>query len=312
MKKKLFSVIAMFIAITFSLFLFSCQQDEEILSSAPPAEEIVIKMSIPSSSSVSSRSISDQDNSATSASSNSDYQNIKEGDTVDVYNIRNINILISAESAEGSIIEGNWFVRLTSPEIGLCLNDQGLDISGRPFASASKKSMVAIKPEKLGIYTVDFQKDNTSFTFYIRHSGIPGDTGDVTEGDYSFRMEKNTFQVGRDDKNGYTIYLKSDEFILGNYISGNKVKALVYTGNGSIFTAGNGSQISAEELTCYKCEYSPGYIFFSFLPSEITPISGIYTISFYAGSYYLDWIIPSSVYKSNWSENGQIRFMDMK
>lgn len=306
MKKNLFPVLAMFIALCFSALFSSCQKDEEILSAASSTEDIVIKMSVPPS--------------ANGLRSASDYQDIKKGDTVDVYNIRDINILISAESAEGSIIEGEWYVGLPSPEEGLLLNDQGLELSSRPFAYASKKSMVAIKPEKLGVYTVDFQKDNKVFTFYIRHFGIPGEAGDETDGDYSFRMEKNTFNTsdanengyGNASKNGYTVYLKSDERILGDYISGNKVKALMYTDNGSTFTAGNGSLLFAEELTCYKCEYSPGYIFFSFLPSEITPIGGIYIISFYAGSLYKDWIIPSSIYKSNWSKNGQIWFMDME
>lgn len=306
MKKNLFSYFAMFVAILcFSALFSSCQQDEEILSIATGDEEIVFKMSVPTSpSSISSRSISEN---ASSANTASDYQNIKEGDTVNVYNLQNINILISAESAEGWIIKGEWDITLSGPEKGLLKNDQNLYLSMRPGAYASKESMVAVKPEKLGVYTVKFKKDDKVITFYIGHYGTPGTTGDEENSNYIFRMEKNEFQIGNTNKNGYTIYLKSDEYIMGK-----KVKALVRTDNGSTFTTGGGHILKAEELTCYKSEYSPGYIYFSFLPSEITPLYGLYMINFYSGSFYDTWYEPESMDNSNWYDNGQIRFMDMK
>lgn len=288
MKKNFFNyVIAMFIAVL-TLFSSCEQQDDEMFSLD---EKIVIKMSIPST-----RSSTDQNTS----------RSIPEGDTINVYNLQDVNILISAETPEGWIIEGDWLVRLSGPEKGLLENDQNLWLSVRPSAYETKKSMVAIKPEKLGVYTVEFEKGNEVFKFYIRHYGLPGDIGDTASNDYIFRMEKNSFQDGNTGKDGYTIYLKSDEYIMGN-----KVKALIFTDNGSTFTAGSGFVLSAEELTCYKSEYSPGYIYFSFIPSEITPLYGMYTIDFYAGSYYHGWYRPESIYDSNWCNVGQIQFMDI-
>ncbi len=230
---------------------------------------------------------------------------IQAGDTVNVYNLRDINIVFSAEDQAGFPVYGNWTIHLNDSEKGVTNNNPSIYLLGYPGTGETKKDMVSFKPTMLGVYLVSFQLENYNLTFYVRHLGLPGKIGDDQSGKFAFRMEKNNLQIENEVKKAWTFYIKSDEYLFGK-----KVKALVY-GNAPQYslTTENGSVIKGARIfEVHNCEYSPGYLTFSIIEEEFPPILGRYTMDFFAGSYWYDWYKPESTNESNWTKNGQFVF----
>lgn len=305
MKKNQFPFSAMFIAFLCSPALFSsCQQDEELLSSATPAEEIVIKMSIPSSSSVSSRSISDQNVSSSSASSNSDYQTIEQGDTVDVYDLKDVNIIVSAENDMGKGLDGTWVIYDIDTDRNAKDNTF---VQNTPYNSEIG-SITSMKLTFLGLYKAEFRmKTGATSFFYIRHTGIPGSVGDSWLNNYSFRLDKETYQVVNDaGHKGYTLYIAYN----GNESTRlENIHAMIICGGNHSFTTKTGYVLSGmKEYNLQKCKYSPGYVRVSFLTDDAPDINGQYQVYFYLGDFAYDWMLFEACNMSDWLKYETITF----
>lgn len=303
MKKNVFSVFAMFIAVVFSALCFSaCQQDEEILSATSSTDDIVIKMSAPS---------------ADGLRSASNDQAIKEGDTVNVQNITDINIIISAEDYWGNPIDGYWALMNIDNDRNISQRDTfAINNGGR----GALGYVISAKLKFLGLYQVIFSsKMGTKFSFYIRHTGIPGNIGDDMGNDYSFRLNKENYQINNQQGYvGYTLYVKYEE---GEFpdISREDVPnpslpqnfhAMVYCGGDNFFFCKDGWIISAKEFSLKKCKYSPGYVCFSFVTDNTPSLGadGKYSMYFYSGDFGQAYWAFKSVAKSDWSSNEMITF----
>jgi hypothetical protein len=312
MKKKLFSLFCMSMCLGMMVsILTSCQQDEDIL--ATPKNEVQIYLSVPESSSATDL------RSATTGD-----QAVKEGDTIDVWNLRDINLIISAEDKLGIGIDGMWSICNSD-------NDQKYGIflanNGYP-AKVEEANATSIKLSRLGLYGVVFTPKNSlyaQFIFYIRHLGTPGEFGDTWSNSCAFRLERLiNCQLSTDEgykpHEGYTAYIRYREgdfpkmdpnyqvdpsqpenfhaFVFGG-------KEAYYQNNGHEFAYG-------KKYNLRKCKYSPGYYCFNFL-SEDFPDNDRYQIIFYSGLLGEDWWLFPLVNDSDWKqkETSYITFMSL-
>lgn len=298
MKKNVFSVFAMFIAVVFSALCFSaCQQDEEILSAASPTDDVVIKMSVPSSA-----------DGLRSATGN---QDIQEGDTVDVENLKDVNIILSATDNIGTGIDGTWSVY----NIDNDQSDNNIHANGYPGASEEGRLM-SIKLSQLGLYRVTFKPRNSmyaQFSCYIRHSGAPGELGDTWTNSLAFRLDKLSGQLSTDNNykihKGYTAYIRyAEDFPKLN--SQNQIDpsqpgnfhAFIYGGS-EIYYGSKGQVITVgKQFALKKCKYSPEFYCFNFLEEDF-PGDDRYRIYFYSGLFGEDWWVFPLVYDSDWKAN---------
>ena len=287
MKKTIFFLLCLFVAVVFT----ACQNDDDSLS--PTASKVKVFMSCASQ---------------TRGAADGGRQAIKQGDTVDVKDVKDINVVLLAEAENGDAVDGTWsFFNI----------DNDLDISndtiaiGAPGGSTAGSAM-STKLSTLGLYVINFQpKNGEKFVFYIRHTGTPGIVGDGF-----FRLGKGKYQANNAIfGEGYTMYLKyrdgefpsiSEDGVPNPSLQENW-RALVTCAN-NIFTSQGGVTYSAKEFCLKKCKYSPGYVCFSLLTKIAPAINGEYKIYFYSGTFGNSWWSFSSVEKSDWSIGNQIVF----
>lgn len=223
-------------------------------------------------------------------------QAVKQGDTIDVQNIKDINIILLAETEDGKTIDGFWsFYNIDNDKN---INRRDTIATGLPGEMVLGSAMSA-KLSTLGLYVVHFQpKNGEKFSFYIRHTGTPGIIGDNGDNEYSFRLDKNSYDAGE----GYTLYLKykDGEFpnITNNWVLNN---------NPSLQENWH-AMVESKKFDLKKCKYSPGYVCFSFLAKTTPTINGKYEIFFYSGSFGDIWWIFPAVEKSSFEDKGKITF----
>ncbi len=309
MKQFAFRVLATAIAVAiFAIFLFcSCTSEVEDISAA---ENVQIFMS--------GVSTSDGPMKAPSATDeNQSRKAISNGDTIDVYNVKDINIIMIAENEYGLPVNGQWGIMNIKNDLQY---DPMIPVVNRSGGGTSGSSM-SIKLAQLGLYAVYFWPKGISeqVMFYIRHTGTPGSLGDDWENDRAFRLDKVKYQVVNDMYTGYTLYVKYqnlridyspfpyDESSEMNPALEQNWKALVFCDNHT-FTTKDGFKTSAKEFQLRKCLYSKDYVCFSFLEADCHSYNGEYSVKFYSGHYgYNYWGFPA-VDISNWEKNGYIVF----
>ncbi len=286
-------LIAIGIIILVSL-LSSCQKEEI----STPVEKVRIFMSAPQTDGLKS---------ATTARTE-----IANGDTVYVQDITDINIILSSEGELQQPIDGIWSIFNID-------NDRDFDQSSFTLYSGSRSeygSMISTKLKFFGLYKAEFiSKSGTELHFFICHTGMPGTIGDYWDFNFSFRLDKNAYQIdNKQGYHGYTLYLRYKRGDLPSSESGynpsspENFRALLECGGGNTFIPKNGVAVSAKEFLVKECKYSPGYVCFSFV-SEFTPaFNGTYRVFFYSGDFGYNWWSFKSVRESDWSKDGRIVF----
>lgn len=310
MKQFAFRVLATAIAVAiFAIFLFcSCESSIEDIAST---EQVQIFMSGVSTSDAPMKAPSATDE------NQGERKAIANGDTVDVYNVKDINIIMIAENEYGLPVNGQWGIMNIKNDLQY---DPMIPVVNRSGGGTSGSSM-SIKLAQLGLYAVYFWPKGISeqVMFYIRHTGTPGSLGDDWENDRAFRLDKVKYQVVNDMYTGYTLYVKYqnlridyspfpyDESSEMNPALEQNWKALVFCDNHT-FTTKDGFKTSAKEFQLRKCLYSKDYVCFSFLEADCHSYNGEYSVKFYSGHYgYNYWGFPA-VDISNWEKNGYIVF----
>lgn len=297
--------VLFFVLFILSFACTSCQ--EEILDEALEKSEIIIKMALPdvSQSNLKSASVNDP---------------IQNGDTVDVLNLKMMNIIFTAEDQNGKSLVGNWNIDLIDSDN----NTNNQRLSERPSALFQETNIASIKPSELGLYVVLFHGKGKYFQFYLRHSGLPGDIGDDIQGGHHFRMEKKSLYVFSDEgkiKTAYTLYLKIDEDEFKNWGPADGVnpnnkdlwRALLFCGGENFFSTKNGATYSAKNFKLREAKYSKGiysdnesYYCFTFFPEDTPPSDRFggksYQVQFYAGEYGENWWTFSSNHESSWKK----------
>lgn len=294
-------IILVSIVAIITLGLLSCKKEKD--KNIAPKEVIRILMSAP--------------NGKTDLKSAEVSQNkaIAVGDTVDVQDILDINIIIYAEDEFGLPIDGSWSIfnidndRNINQSDTIAIGDGGCGALG---------SALSTKLKFFGLYKVNFtSKAGTEIPFYIRHKGLPGIFGDDWRNEYVFRLDKEIYQISNaQGYKGYTLYLKfsEGEFPILDDSEATDLNlpknqhALLYCGGNNIFISKGGFNYSAKEFSLKKCKYSPGYVCFSFVSDFTPPINGKYSIYFYAGTFGDNWWSFKSVRESDWSLGDQIVF----
>ena len=301
MKKNL--LVSVVLVAALFVGLVSCSKQDDNLNVPVKKEQVKIFMSAPKgSTNLKSGSISEK-------------KAITAGDTVDVQNILDVNILLSSEDESGLPINGTWSIFNIDNDRSLGGYDE-FTIGGG--GGGELGSMMSTKLMFFGLYQARFiSKSGTEFPFFIRHTGMPGVTGDNWKFNYSFRLDKNVYQINNDqDYQGYTLYLKyqygdlpiGDEYDKVNPSDPENFHALLFCGGENIFLSKGGFAYSAKEFKIVKCKYSPGYICFSFVSNFTPPIDGKYSINFYSGTFGDNWFSFKTVRESDWSKNDQIVF----
>lgn len=307
MKKNVFSLnsLAILIAIIASAFVLPSCQSEAINEPNSVTENVKIFMSY-------SAPKQNGKMNAKSSSSEASSQAIVPGDTVDVNDLKNVNIILSAETDQGFKRDGFWTVTPMDLELNYVKNAY----IANPPVYASEGSLIAIKLPMLGLYKATFKQKNglAEISFFIRHTGIPGDIGDNFDNDYTFRLEKNVFQTyettGNLLRHGYSLYLKSFEGEF-DYVNDGKgpgdLHAMVFGENQEFITPA-GFHISGCNMKLGRCKYSKDYLKLTFFSEDIPAIDGIYRVIFYAGTYGENWFVSESISKSNWNVGNEIVF----
>lgn len=305
MKKNFSYLVILAFAI---MSLISCSKKDDVLNVPVKKEQVKIFMSAP--------------NGQTGLKSASTADSIKRtpianGDTVNVYDLKDVNIIISSEDENGNV-SVNWWVRMIDNDFSY-LND-GLYLLNQPNVN-SDGSSISLKLRMLGLYQVNIKtKSGTEQHFFIRHFGIPGEVGDDWQNDYSFRLEKNLFhwydQNSSDSKRkkAYSLFLKHyrGEFgegpFYGDYNpnSEDNLHAFVYAQNQTLSISGN--IWNAKIYKVKRCKYSLDYVSFTFLDEDIIPSSGMYELFFYVGDIEKSFNVLPSVDKSDWKRQGLIVF----
>ncbi|MBN2854238.1 hypothetical protein JXK06_01750 [Patescibacteria group bacterium] len=282
-------VMALAVVLTFS----SCEETE--MFESPEASGIVIKMSIP-----------EGEANAGALKSASAAQPIQAGDTVDIYNLKMMNIIFSAEDENAVSLSGNWNISLID-----CDNDTDFQrLANGPSSFVQSSNIASLKPSELGLYMVHFQIKNNSSHFYLRHKGLPGSIGDDYENNYAFRMEKKLIQDYKDDnklKTAYTLYLRinPDEFKAWNNdydgVNPNNQKTwqALLNSSTSFFLR---KAIYSEDPTLGE-----SYFCFTFFPEDTPPADRwgggkSYSVQFYAGEYGQNWWTFKSSYETAWKK----------
>ncbi len=296
MKKNVFFLVFAVIVLFFS----ACSEYDDILDQEIDSE-IVIKMSVPG----------DESGEFKSAMINDPIQN---GDTVDIYDLKSMNIVFSAENQTGKDLPGMWHISLWD-----CDNDtEKIHLSNRPKEFFTNSNLASIKPSVFGLYLISFEFKGKNFMFFLRHKGLPGTIGDGHENNYAFRMEAIDVQDITKDwetRKAYTLYLQVnfDQFEGWGESDGmspnnpEEWKALLFCGGDNFFETSNGQILNAKNFKLRKCRYtSEEYVCFTFFPEENPAIDFYgggknYRVQFYAGEYGESWWTFSSAYHSNWN-----------
>ncbi len=291
--------------ITVLAFLFSSCQEEEL--SATDVADIKITMSAEKATGLKSASTTES-------------TSINYGDTVDIESMENINIIFSAQIG-GLPAKGDWMIYLEDAD-----NDgEDFKVGNRPYSEA-QASICAIKPRKLGLYSVNFkhQESDNSFHFFIRHKGIPGTIGDSFDNDFSFRMEKEIFNISDGKtKIGYSLYLKynGNDFNSWGSYNGvdpkdeNNFKVILTSARNDQFNDGCRGLFSGNLFKLKVCKYSK-YVCFTFFEEDFPPMTEMptgesYRALFYSGKYGCEyWLFPA-IKKSDWSDGAGILFTVM-
>lgn len=314
--KKLASFFSVFFVLFILSFVFtSCQ--EEVLEQALEKSEIVIKMSLPDGSQGDLKSaVADQV--------------IGHGDTIDILNLKNVNIVFSAEDESGKSLAGDWMIYLADSDN----NTDNQRLAERPSTSFWASNIASIKPSELGLYMIHFQAGKTWLMFFLRHTGLPGDIGDEYQNGYAFRMEKKLIHDDLNQgkiKTAYTLYLRvnENEFKSWGTYDGtspnNKElwQALLFCGGENSFTISTGITYSAKNFKLREAKYSKNiylnetsYYCFTFFPEDTPPSDRLgggksYQVQFYAGEYAVNWWTFPSNDESAWkrSSSDKIEFV---
>lgn len=293
MKKILYSVV-----IIFSLFSLSCQKEAELADVA--LADIKISVTANQTPGLKSAGMA---------------REINYGDTVDIQQMQEVNLLFSA-TVGGLPVNGRWMIYLDDAD-----NDtEDYKVGNRPYAEASNSSICGLKPKKLGLYSVNFYHPDSgnSFFFLVRHKGIPGNIGDDQRNDYSFRLEKEVFNLSDGQlKNGYTLYLRyrPEDFYSWRETDGinpndpSYFKAVLISGRENYFNDGCHGLNIGSMFKLKVCKYSD-YVCFTFFTDEYPPSSGPsgYHVRFYSGNLGCStWAFPATA-KSDWSTEGAFIF----
>ncbi len=297
---KIISIIALLLI---SLVFSSCQEDilNEIGDSG-----IIIKMSVPNTDDLKSNNIG---------------TSIAKNDTVTIKDLRDINIIFSAEDELGNELVGTWHINLID-----CDNDSEVhQLYNRPNFNVFDSNLASIKPTELGLYHVYFSHHSKQFGFYVKHIGIPGTIGDDSDNHYAFRMEKKNLQERKSGEimTAYTLYLQADFDQFAHWDNNpegpnneDNWLALLLCGGDNQLQIGNFSY-NAKQFKLKKSKYSSSdYLYFTFYPEDTPPIESLsdnkmYRVHFYAGEFGQSWWGFSSSYWTSWRDNitGAITFM---
>lgn len=302
MKKNSLIFVVLVIALFASVGMVSCSKkaDESFLT---PKEDVRIFMSVPPS------------NSGLKSGSITEKKQVQYGDTVDVKNISDVNILISAENEWNQPIDVYWSLMNVDNDRDISRFDTIAIGSG---ARGEVGPVLSTKLKFFGLYQVNFtSKTGVEHYFFIRHTGMPGVTGDDWDYNYNFRLDKNAYQINNQQGyEGYTLYLKYQDGDIPVINDGNEFNpsdsknfhALVYCGGNNVFVSEGGFSYNAKEFGIKKCKYSPGYICFSFVSDFAPPVDGMYTIHLYSGKFGWNWWSFPSIMNSNWGDGNKIEF----
>ncbi|MDA3802813.1 MAG: hypothetical protein PF488_02850 [Patescibacteria group bacterium] len=217
---------------------------------------------------------------------------INYGDTIDIYNSRDLNFIFTAYNQAGNLADGYFNLSQVDSDLKIenhYLKSYLMDISNGPIAS--------LKPEELGLYRIIFNQPLTGaqFTFYLRHSGLPGLIGDKQENAFAFRLDKkgHISYTESGTKIAYHLFLQVRDGEIEEIfkLSGlNEIKAILFHAQGK------------SEIEVKRCKYSD-YITFSFFTEDYQTMSkNIYKLVFLVGEYGKGWYSFSSAYKSDWTE----------
>lgn len=306
MKNLVFFFSVLFV---FSFVFSSCQ--EEIFEQEETSENnIVIKMSLPA------------DASQGALKSAAEIQPIQNGDTIEVSELRKINIVFSAEDYNQNPVNGDWNIFLDD-----CDNDDHGQhrLVDRPEEVFENSNISSIKPIELGLYKVIFESRSGSVKFFLKHQGLPGSVGDDYENNYAFRLDKRQiYQVkesGWMNKEAYTIYLKALKHEFSHFSSQGGInpndeknwQALFFCENGS-FTASNGYTYEAQNFKLNRCRYSPEYVCLTIFVKDFPPRNywgggKYYWIKFYSGVYPTNYWTFKAPEDSEWGQEGDIEFL---
>lgn len=262
--KKLVSLVLMGFAILAALV--SCKKSEEIAPAQK--EQIKIYMSVP------------QKSDGLKSGSVSEKQAIQAGDTVDVRNVEDINVILSAENEFGQALSGTWVIYVIDTDRN-ARDNTFVQNTPQNYVSGP---MTSIKMTFLGLYKAEFRsKNSTDFICYIRHTGIPGSVGDDWYHGCAFRLNKETYQIVNDPGHpGYTLYMRYTEEESANLENSH---ALILGGG---------------QYSLQKCKYSPWYVRVSFIAEEVPSNDGKYIVYFYFGEFGDDWQLFYYCSRSDW------------
>ena len=279
--KNLFFLLVAFVAVVF----ISCDKDEENIN---PTQKIKMFMSVEAA-----KSILKSANTVTGG----EPVEISNGDTVDVYQLIDLNTVLIAEDEYGNKIAGTWMFDLVESD----------DLYRRSVPSFyNEKSIISVKMHILGLYQVVFRpKMGEAVGFLIRNTGVPGEVGDEWANDYSFRLESASFfKMDYPLQKGFTFFIKSTDNQFDDMIGLGYDPKL----DDSYFTViyGSGDQATAP---LKRCKYAPGYFYTSIIKNEIAPGSdGTYRLVFGLGEFGNNWFYFRSMDKSDYYSYGTINF----
>lgn len=289
---KRFFLFALIVVSLISVFT-SCEKDEPVI----PVQDIVIKFSG-----------GDNSNQNGGLKSAIIVEEVTPDGDVKIFNQKGRNFVLSAETRDGLAVQGEWEIYLNRNDLEgedffLAANNQG----------QSSGSIASFRADNLGKYFVTFRPEGSAefISFSITHEGLPGSVGDSHVNNYSFRMEKQNFFRNGQGESAFTVYIKynKNEFSSWGTQNGvdpkdeNNFQALLRSGSGNTFEVGD-QTYCGKNFKLKKCEFSPGYLSFTFFPSDEPPMNGdiSYSIVFYSGVYGQDYWLFKSQQESSWRD----------
>jgi hypothetical protein len=295
-----FRLLVTLIALSiFSIVVFnSCKSEDLVDNPLAKIENVKIFMSIPASN-VQTGSMH-----AKGTTSGDSREAVQQGDTVDVQNLKDVNVILSAENDMGKGLSGTWVIY----DIDTDRNANDNTFVQNTPSNSEAGSITSIKLTFLGLYKAEFRmKTGATFSFYINHTGIPGSVGDSWENNYAFRLDKETYQVVNDPGHqGYTLYIAYNEDESNRLGSS---RAMIICGGNNSFTTKTGFVFyGGKEYGLQKCKYSPGYARISFLADDAPDINGMYQVYFYLGDFGYDWMRFEACNMSDWLKGETIAF----
>jgi hypothetical protein len=220
---------------------------------------------------------------------------IQANDTIDINDARHLNIIFTAYKQSGELADGYFSISLVDSDLKIedhYLNKALNNIIDGPIAN--------LKASELGLYRITFYQPvkDSQMSFYVRHSGLPGQIGDGAENLHAFRLSKKEHHshTEPDAKIAYHLFLKAtDEEVDEIFrMSGeSEIKAILFHKTGK------------KEFVVKKCKYS-NYISFSFFTSDYKPMNNnkVYNLVFFVGEYGESWYAFNSAQKSSWTRGG--------